>query len=79
MFAIYAPEDCDLPGLIGVELYGQQFGYVYRESGFSLSGPGEKERVNGKGEKIADVLGCIFPRPTDFEGATSLDYKPSVG
>lgn len=77
MFAISAPEDCELPGLIGVELYGQQFGYG--ESGFSLSGPGEKERVNEKGEKIADALGCIYPRPVDFEGATSLDYKPEVG
>ncbi|WP_164104237.1 hypothetical protein [Candidatus Laterigemmans baculatus] len=74
MFAIFAPEDCELPGLIGVELYGQQFSYG--KSGFSLSGPGEKERTNEKGELIADVLGCIFPRPTDFEGATSLDYKP---
>ncbi|EMI51897.1 hypothetical protein RSSM_06661 [Rhodopirellula sallentina SM41] len=77
MFAIHAPEDCELPGLIGVELYGQKFGYG--ETGFSLSGPGEKERLNEKGEKVADVLGCIFPRPTDFDGATSLDYKPEEG
>lgn len=77
MFAIFAPEDCELPGLIGVELYGQKF--EFGQSGFSLSGPGEKERFNEKGERIADVLGCIFPSPASLKGARSLDYKPKEG
>lgn len=74
MYAIHAPEDCELPGLLGIELYSQRF--HFGDSGFSLSGPGEKERLNDKGERIADVIGCIFPRPANFESAISLDYKP---
>ena len=74
MYAIYAPEDCEWPGLVGIELYGQRFGYG--ESGFSLSGPGENERYNDKGQRIADVIGCICPRPEGFECADKLDYAP---
>lgn len=73
MFAVYAPEHCEYPGVLGIELYEQRFGFG--ESGFSLSGPGENERRNEKGERIADVLGCIYPRLTNFAEATNLDRR----
>lgn len=75
MYVILAPEDCELPGLIGLDLYGRKFDFG--ASGFSLSGPGENARLNEKGEKIADLLFCMFPRPANLEGARSLDYKPA--
>lgn len=75
MFAIYSPEDCEYPGLLGIEIYEQRF--RIGDSGFSLSGPGENERSNEKGERIADVIGCVFPRPEGLELGECLDYKPS--
>lgn len=76
MFAVYAPEHCEYPGVLGIELYEQKFGFG--ESGFSLSGPGENERLNETGERIADVLGCIYPRLTNFAEATNLDRTPGA-
>jgi len=77
MRVVLAPAECEYPGLIGFELYQQQFGFG--ESGFTLSGPGEKTRMNAAGERFADVLMCLYPRPTDFDGAKSLDYRPKNG
>ncbi len=73
MYAIYAPDGCEYPGVLGIELYGQRFSFG--DSGFSLSGPGEKERYNESGDRLADVIGCIFPRPANTDGAKSLDYN----
>ena len=76
MRVVLAPDGCDYPGVIAIEFYEQQFGFG--ESGFTLSGPGEKLRVNACGERIADVLMCMYPRPADFPLAQSLDYKPEL-
>ena len=73
MRVILAPGGCDYPGLIAIEFYEQKFGFG--ESGFSFGGPGENPRKNAVGERIADVLTCMFPRPTNFKNAKSLDYK----
>jgi hypothetical protein len=74
MRVVLAPDGCDYPGLIAIDMYEQKFSSG--ESGFSLCGPGENTRFNACGERIADVLMCHYPRPVNSELAQSLDYKP---
>lgn len=70
--------DCDrvdYPGFIGIDCY--RTAMKLPGPGFTLNGPGEKGRVNDKGERIADVLACHCPKPEGFPVDRNMNFVQS--
>lgn len=70
---VLAPDKCDLPGFLGLELYATRTGFP--EPAFTLNGPGEKPRKNEQGHNIADVICAAFPGPNNIQCRRDLNYR----
>jgi hypothetical protein len=71
---VLAPDDCAIPGFIGLDLF--TLPTEFRTSGFTLTGPGEAPRLNERNERLADLITCIYPRPKQVEANRSVNYIP---
>jgi hypothetical protein len=58
---IFAPDDCALPGFLGIEAYAQPDGDGPGPR-FSLAGPTERLRRNAAGETLGDGIFAMYPR-----------------
>lgn len=54
-------DECEFPGFMGFELYRTYS--EFKEPTFTLSGPAEEPRRNEAGQRLADVIMCIYPMP----------------
>ncbi len=70
---VLAPDKCDLPGFLGLELYATRT--LFPEPAFTLNGPGEKSRQDEQGHNLADVICSAFPGPKNIQCHRDLSYR----
>jgi hypothetical protein len=70
---VMTPDNCELPGFLGLELYAVQTGFS--EPTFTLSGPGEKPRKDEYGHVNADVIMSVFPAPENAAYRRDISFK----
>jgi hypothetical protein len=70
---VLAPDKCDLPGFLGLELYATRT--LFPEPAFTLNGPGEKPRMGEQGQNVADVICAAFPGPKSVQRYHDLSYR----
>jgi len=68
------PEAVAYAGFIGIDCFRARMRLP--GPGYSLSGPGERARLNDKGERLADNLVAMFPRPRGASVDLNLNFPP---
>ncbi len=72
MPVIESPSNSEYPGFLAIEAFRASLNYG--ESGFSLGGPGENERLSPNGNRIADLICCQYPRHSDKKHRRNVNY-----
>jgi hypothetical protein len=71
---VLAPDTCELPGFIGLNMFPSAAFIGNATSGFLLGGSTGNIRFNEQKEKLGDGISCVYPR-LDEEGIRRiLDY-----
>jgi hypothetical protein len=74
--AVFAPDDCEFPGFLGLELYTMpDTDTDGPRPRFTIGGPAGNLRDNEKGERLGDGIMCLCPAG-DIPVRRSVDFPP---